>query len=297
MVAALVWTTVSIETIIVNYNAGEVLQRCLKALLASNEQTKITLIDNASSDGSAENISNLYGHHQGIEFLFNATNLGFAAAVNAVARRSSAQWLLILNPDCILRTDALTRLRGALESDGQAALAGPMVLDDSGRVQRATARRFPGPLKSFMTASGLWRLGKWFPGFIGVEIDVATLGNDAEICEAVSGACMLVRRSALAELDYLDEGYAMHCEDIDLMYRLAANGWHCLFVPRAVVVHIQGESSRSRPSWVHFQKHRSLARFFKKFQAGSTSAPIRALVYAGIWLRFMVLWPLVLIRN
>jgi len=108
---------------------------------------------------------------------------------------------------------------------------------------------------------------------------------------------MLIRRSVFEAVGYLDEGYQMHCEDLDLMFRLAERGWHCLYVPRASCVHLQGASSRSRPNWVHFQKHRGMARFFKKFQAETTSFPVRLLVYTGIWLRFVILWPVALIRH
>ena len=163
----------SIAAIIVNYNAGEVLQQSVNALLNSTEHIKLTVVDNASSDNSAQNLQNLLGNRQGIEFLFNPRNLGFAPAVNAVARRSNADWVLILNPDCLLEAESLTRLKAALENDPQAGLAGPAVLDEAGKTQRATMRRFPDPWKSLMTTSGLWRLGKWFPAFHGVEVDVS----------------------------------------------------------------------------------------------------------------------------
>ncbi len=287
----------TVATIIVNYNAGETLLHCVTALLKSNVQTSLTVVDNASSDGSAETVRSLFGNRQEVEILFNAENPGFAPAVNAAARRSDADWILILNPDCMLEPETLGRLKHALESDNKAGLAGPAVLDENGLIQRATLRRFPDPWKSLMAASGLWRLGKWFPLFHGIEVDVTAVNGGAIICEAVSGACMLIRRSALQAVDFLDEEYAMHCEDLDLMFRIREQGWHCLYVPQARCVHEQGLSSRSRPTWVHFQKHRGMARFFSKFQASSTFFPLRVLVYAGIWLRFIVLWPLVLIRR
>ena len=288
---------VSIVTIIVNFNAGELLQQCVGALRRSTIHTSITIVDNASSDGSAENLRNLYGNQSGIEFLFNPSNLGFAAAVNAVAGRQEADYLLILNPDCMLESTALERLHAALENDSNAAMAGPAVYDGEGNIQRATVRRFPTPWRSLMTASGFWRLGKWFPLFHGVEVNVSTLNDETEIVEAVSGACMLIRLSSFKAVDYMDEGYRMHCEDLDLMARLAGKGWHCLYVPKAGCVHQQGRSSRSRPTWVHYQKHRGMVRFFEKFQAETTSFPVRILVYAGIWLRFAILWPLVLLRR
>lgn len=287
----------SVATIIVNFNAGELLQQCVSALRRSTVHTSLTIVDNASSDGSTESLRNLYGNQSGIEFLFNPSNLGFAAAVNAIASRVEADYLLILNPDCMLEPTALEHLQTALDNDSDAALAGPAVYDGSGNIQRATARRFPTPWKSLMTASGLWRLGKWFPALHGVEVNVHKLSSGAEVVEAVSGACMLVKRSAFAAVGYMDEAYCMHCEDLDLMYRLAKKGWHCLYVAQASCVHSQGKSSGSRPTWVHYQKHRGMVRFFRKFQAGTTSLPVRMLIYTGIWLRFVILWPLVLIRR
>lgn len=287
----------SIATIIVNYNAGEMLGHCVKAVLKSSEASHVTVIDNASTDRSAENLNNLYGNRQAVSFLFNPDNMGFAPAVNAVARNLDDDWILILNPDCIIERETLGRLKAALEQDPNAGLAAPAVLDEGGRMQRATRRHFPDPWKSLMTTSGLWRLGKWLPSLQGVEMNQRLKSEKAEICDAVSGACMLVRRSALHEAGYLDEDYGMHCEDLDLMYRLKLAGLHCLFVPQARCVHHQGLSSSQRPGWVHFQKHRGMVRFFKKFQAASHSLPVRMLVYVGIWLRFLVLWPLVLIKR
>ena len=287
----------TVATIIVNFNAGETLQQCVKALLESEEPTKVVIVDNASSDESAQRLQQSLENQQGVEFLFNTTNPGFAPAVNAAARHLDVDWLLILNPDCIVEPETLGRLKTALENDTSAALAGPAVRDENGQIQRATLRRFPSPWRSLMTATGLWRLGKRFPVFHGVEVDIAESASDTITCDAVSGACMLVRRGALEEAGFLDEEYGLHCEDLDLMYRLKERGWHCLFVPQANCVHKQGLSSRSRPTWVHFQKHLGMVRFFKKFQAAKTNFPLRMLVYAGIWLRFLISWPLILIRR
>jgi GT2 family glycosyltransferase len=283
---------VSIAVIIVNYNAGETLTACVNAVLKSADAIHVTVVDNASTDRSAENLNNLYGNQSAVSFLFNPTNRGFAPAVNTIARHVDAEWVLVLNPDCVVEHRAVAELQSALEDDPQAGLASPAVLDDAGRMQRANRRHFPDPWKSLMTTTGLWRLGRWIPGFSGIEAVHDGSQGEPEVCEAVSGACMLIRRDALKEIGYFDEQYAMHCEDLDLMFRLKLAGWHCLFVPRARCVHRQGLSSSSRPGWVHFQKHRGMLRFFKKFQADSHAFPVRWLVYAGIWLRCLALWPM-----
>jgi GT2 family glycosyltransferase len=108
---------------------------------------------------------------------------------------------------------------------------------------------------------------------------------------------MLLDRKVITELGLFDEGYGLHCEDLDLMYRLRNAGWQCLFVPAASAVHEQGVSSRSRPFWVHRQKHLGMARFFRKFQAAEYGPPIRWLVYSGIWARFVLLSPIVWLKK
>jgi GT2 family glycosyltransferase len=287
----------SVTAIVVNFNGGDALGECVGALMSGSIQPRIMVADNASTDGSFERLQNLYGHSQGVEFLANPGNLGFAPAVNALARQANTEYLLILNPDCMLDRTALEKLRNSLDEKPSAGLAGPCVRDPGGSIQRGSYRRFPRPGNALLTFSGLSFLGAWFPAFNGVEISQRNWPKEAVVADAVSGACMLVRRQALEAVSYLDESYGLHCEDIDLMYRLKLAGWQTLFVPGAQAVHIQGVSSRSRPFWVHRQKHLGMLRFFKKFQAKETALPLRWMVYIGIFLKYLLTLPLVLIRR
>jgi GT2 family glycosyltransferase len=294
----------AVDAIVVNFNAGEALLRCLRSVFAQDLPVRLTVVDNASTDGSADRAAAEFAGRPGFALLCNPDNPGFATAVNqAIALpdpRPPADYLLILNPDCELTPGALAALCRALEADPAAGLAGPLVMDAAGHAQRGTLRRFPDPWKSFVTFSGLWRLGARWPRFRGVEVEGA-LPEEVTRAEAVSGACMLVRRPAFLAAGCMDARYGLHCEDLDLMYRLRQGGLHCLYVPQARAVHQQGLSSRSRPLWVHWQKHRGMQLFFRKFQARRYGGPLgRALrwaVIAGIWARFALTLPLVLLRN
>jgi len=289
--------TAAIQVIIVNFNAGETLTRCVQSVLSTREKLNITVFDNASADGSAAQVQSLFGRLENVEILCNDENIGFARAVNAAAGMGNEELLLILNPDCELLPGALGYLKQALENDPDAALAGPTVVDRTGVIQKGTLRRFPDPWNSLVTLTGLWRLGRWFPAFKGVNRHQSDLPENNSMAEAVSGACMLVRRQAFESAGNMDEAYGLHCEDLDLMYRLQQQGNHCIFVPAARVFHQQGVSSRSRPFWVHRQKHLGMQRFFLKFQAERYPFPVRWLVIAGIWLRYLLTLPLVLIRS
>jgi len=283
--------------IVVNYNSGGLLAQCVLDMLRGEEPPEIRVVDNASKDDSAANLKNLYAGSPDVELVFNPVNIGFGPAVNAAMASVASEFLLVINPDCRVDPSTLKRLREALVEDAAAALAGPLVRDENGRPEKATLRRFPTVLRSFMTITGLWRLERWIPAFAGVVVDPAWVECKVIRAEAVSGACMLFRRKSLVAAGGFDEQYTLHCEDLDLMYRFQALGQHCLFVADAGAIHLKGVSSRSRPFWVHRQKHRGMARFFSQHQAQGHVAPVRWLVYFGIWLHFLLLLPLIFFRR
>lgn len=289
----------AVAVLVVNFNAGDALARCVESVLSQQVPLQLVIVDNASTDGSAERVRELYGRRAKLRLLRNADNRGFARAVNQAAAAPDcrgAEFLLVLNPDCELLPGALRTLLTALREHPQAGLAGPLVIDRHGQPMRGTLRRFPDPWRSLMQFSGLWRLGRRWPVFQGVE-PVADLPTGPVAAEAVSGACMLLRRELFERLDGFDEAYGLHCEDLDLMYRLRRAGAVSLFVPAARVYHLQGLSSRSRPLWVHWQKHLGMQRFFNKFQAADHALPLRWAVVAAIWGRFVLTLPLVLLRR
>ena len=274
--------------VIVNFNAGEALSRCVESVLSQHETTRILLADNASTDRSAETVQAQYGQLDTVEVHLNGENLGFARAVNraaASAHIESADWLLILNPDCELFPGALAALREALERNPSHGLAGPMVVDRHGEPLRGTYRRFPDPWRSLLTFTGLWRLGRFLPLFEGIE-PVATLPETITHAEAVSGACMLLPRQLFLEAGGFDEGYGLHCEDLDWCMRFRAHGWKIYFVPDARVTHFLGVCGRTRPVFVEWHKHKGMIRFYRKFFRHQYPGVLMWLVSLGVWLRF-----------
>ena len=288
-----------VAVLIVNYNAGDALTRCVESVLSQGRDVRLVVVDNASTDNSAQSVNELFGRVGNVNVLFNEENIGFSRAVNQAAdflRDGTETSLLILNPDCELFPGSLRTLLLSLEAEPSAAMAGPAIVDRHGAPMRGTFRRFPDPWRSFLTFTGLWRLGGHLPAFQGIE-PAGELPMEVCEAEALSGACMLVKKEAFFELGGMDEAYGLHCEDLDLMYRMEQAGMKRLFVPTARVYHLQGVSSSSRPAWVHWQKHRGMQRFFTKHKADRYAWPVRWLVTTGIWARFLVTLPLVLIRK
>jgi hypothetical protein len=281
---------VSLTAIVVNYNAGPLLTECVASLVTSGV-TDVRVIDNASSDRSLERLRQQFGRHDSVRVLANPTNRGFGPAVNDQLPLVDRESLLIINPDCRLEAGALGALLGALGADSSIGLAGPAVVDDTGRWEPAACRYFPTPRRAFMAATGLHRLAGAIPALTGIADPNAQALDRVTHVEATSGACMLLRTDAFREVGGFDEAYTLHAEDLDLMRRLQDRGWKVAYVPAARAVHVQGVSSASRPLWVHRQKHRGLARYYAQHRATEDGALTRLLFRAGLWAHWLALLP------
>ena len=114
--------------------------------------------------------------------------------------------------------------------------------------------------------------------------------------EAISGACMMARREAVDDVGLWDEGYFLHCEDLDWCMRFRSKGWKILFVPSARVTHYLGVSSKSRPVFVEWHKHKGMMRFYRKFFKRQYPLGLMGLVAVGVWLRFVLVATLKAVR-
>ena len=276
----------SLEVGIVNYNAGEYLGQCLSPLAGQPLVSHIYVVDNASTDDSLLQARHKIHEAQNIEIVSNDRNYGYARAVNQFLNLARAEYLLILNPDCRVEADTLTTVCAALEAHPDAGMAGCLLLNPDGSEQRGGRRDIPGP------ASSLKRI---FYGRVRAHhgfdlVNTPLPGHPVEV-EAISGAFMLVRRAALMDVGPMDEGYFLHCEDLDWCMRFRQKGWKIMFVPSVSVMHYQGASSSSRRVFVLWHKHRSMWRFYRKFYLAQYSALFNVLVWLGIWTRFGLLVP------
>lgn len=283
--------------IIINFNAGEALLRCVASVLATREALTVVVADNQSSDRSCEVLRSRYGSAPRLSILENQQNLGFGPAVNVCAQSASEPYLLILNPDCELFPDTLLKLRQALEHDPDAALAAPLVVDHQGNLMRGNLRKLPDPWKALLTGTGLSRLSAWLPAFSGIEVPDRNFPQETGPAEAVSGACMLVRTEVFRSLGGFDESFSMHFEDLDLMARIQQSGRHCLFVPKARAVHQAGVSSASRPLWVHKEKHAGMQRYFRKHVFHRHGVLMSLVVSLANGLHYLLTLPLALLRQ
>ncbi len=273
----------TISAIIVNYNAGALLRGCVTSLLNCQMEIEIIVVDNASSDGSLDGLSAF----PQTRIIRNPANVGFAAACNIGAWVASAQCLLFLNPDCYLQPSAVTELLAELQSNERVGMVGGLLVNPDGTEQAGGRRAMPTPWRSFVRAFGLVRFANRWPRlFFDFHMHKQLLPNNPIEVEAISGACMLVKRKAIEDVGLWDEGYFLHCEDLDWCMRFRQKGWKVMFVPSARVTHARGVCGRNRPVFVEWHKHKGMMRFYRKFFRHQYPGVLMGLVAVGVWLRF-----------
>jgi GT2 family glycosyltransferase/nucleoside-diphosphate-sugar epimerase len=264
------------SVIIVSYNSSALLIECVRSVLASALPIEVIVSDNGSSDCSIEPLVDMAAADGRLRVLSNGRNLGFAAGNNAALPLARGDYILFLNPDCIVRPDTLARMVAALGARPAAGMAGCLIRNADGSEEKSCRRRLPTPR-----------------ALLGQLFSSATQSGEAMptapvAVEAISGAFMMVRRAMLERIGSFDDGYFMHWEDVDLCQRFQAAGPEILFVPDVEVTHFKGRSSRRRPLRIEWYKHRGLMRFFRKFHFAGWRALLFAPVAAAIVVRFLL---------
>jgi GT2 family glycosyltransferase len=273
----------TLSTIIVNYNAGSLLRKCVDSLLACPLDIKIIVVDNASSDASLDGLQDL----SQVCVIRNPANVGFAAACNIGVQASSAPFLLFLNPDCVVAPDTLRTLLASLQSGDRVGMVGGLLVNEDGTEQGGGRRAVPTPWRAFVRAFGLQRFAnRWPKLFYDFHLHKQPLPDSPIEVEAISGACVLVKRDVMEDVGLWDEGYFLHCEDLDWCMRFRQKGWKILFVPSAQVTHVFGACSQTRPVFVEWHKHKGMIQFYRKFFRNQYPGVLMGLVVAGVWLRF-----------
>jgi GT2 family glycosyltransferase len=278
-------TNLDVSVVIVNYNAGSLLLECLKLCLP--QVGHVVVVDNASSDSSIDLVEIHFRGSSKLQVISNEFNLGFAAACNQGAEVCLGDFVLFLNPDCMADAGSIGLLREALLSDLYAGMSGGLLLDSDGREQQGGRRYVPTPWRSLVRVLHLEALDQRWPKlFQNFNLYKQPLPKTTVTLEAISGACTMVKREAMRDVGPWDEGYFLHCEDLDLCMRYRQKAWSILFVPSAQFTHFQGACSRSRPIFVEWHKHRGMMRFYGKFFRHQYPGLLMLLVGIGVWLRF-----------
>jgi GT2 family glycosyltransferase len=227
------------DVIVVSFNSAKELRDCVSPLAGSSD-VNVYVVDNASTDGSLDTVRDL-----DVELIQLERNGGFAYGVNAGWRAGNGAAVLLLNPDARIDLDGIARLEAVLRERPEVGAVAPRIVHTDGTLD-FSLRRFPRLVSTYAQALLLHRL---FPsaGWTDELVREPEAYAEPRVVDWVSGACVLVRRSALLGADLLDEGFFMYCEDIDLCRRLRDSRFTVRYEPSVVVVH-EGGASAPRPS-------------------------------------------------
>lgn len=274
-----------VSVVIVNYNAGPFLAECVRTALP--QVSEVLVVDNASSDASLDFCSRQFPNEAKLIVIRNNANLGFAAACNIGGALAKHELVFFLNPDCSLDVSTVSELVRAIESEDFVGMVGGLLINADGSEQGGGRRAVPTPWRSFVRAFGLSRFAdRWPKLFFDFHLHKQSLPAQPIEVEAISGACMLVKRKAMEDVGLWDDGYFLHCEDLDWCMRFRQRGWKILFVPSARIIHALGVCGRNRLVFVEWHKHRGMMRFYRKFFRHQYPGVLMGLVSVGVWLRF-----------
>lgn len=249
-----------VSVVVVTHESVEDIDACLTSLRAAQKEAtfEVIVVDNASHDGTADLVAE---RHPDVRLIRKTRRSGFSTNCNIGAAAATGKYVLLLNPDTVVRPGTVRSLFDYLDRHADVAAVGPRLVYPDGRPQ-PSARRFPtmkaavvrrSPARLLLRNSSTERAH--------LMLDEHSTERDADW---LLGAAILVRADALRELGGLDEGYRLYCEDIDLCFRLHRAGWRVRYFPEAVVVHALAETTRQRfftvKTWWHL---RSMARFVR----------------------------------
>ena len=250
-----------VSVIIVNWNTKDLLRDCLSSVYerAGDVDYEIIVVDNASTDGSAEMVKSVFKH---VILIENPDNRGFARANNQGMAVAKGRYVLLLNSDTVVLDNAIANTVRFADAHPRAAVTGCRVLNPDGTVQ-LTCFMFPSVLNMLLSSTYLYKL---FPKnrFFGRERMTWWDRSDERQVDVVTGCFMLVRREAIDQVGMMDERFFMYAEETDWCYRFRQSGWEVLFAPVGRIIHLGGQSASQKPVAMIVQLRLSILRFIRK---------------------------------
>lgn len=264
-----------VAAVVVTYDALPWIEQCLDSLRGA----ETVVVDHGSSDGTVAFVRESFPEAKVVE----AENRGLGAGWNIGVRETSSTYVLLLNADAWLHEGALDRLCNFADTRPRVAVVGPRLLNPDGTLQRSV-RGYP---TVWRLATEYLFLRKLAPGSSALNAFYAGGFDHDEVreVEVVMGACMLLRREAIAEVGDCDEDYFLFSEETDWCYRFREAGWGVVFLPGAECVHVRGASHSGR---LYRENLRGHLLFLWKHRGAKEAERARRLLLASLRLRALV---------
>jgi GT2 family glycosyltransferase len=285
-----------VSIILVNWNSAGFLRNCLGCIYSGPlpAAMETVVVDNASFDGAGKMVQEQFPQ---VLFLQSGENLGFARANNLGVQASCGRILLFLNPDTVVRGEAIREMARTLESLPDAGALGCRILNGDESLQTSAVQSFPTilnqaldfePLRRRIPRSALW----------GIEA-LYRSGNSPSPVEMVSGACLAIKRTVFERVGGFSPEYFMYGEDIDLCRKVWNSGWKIYYLPTASVIHFGGQSAK-RQTASNFSTlcmQQSMQTYIEKFHGRTYAMAYRLSRAAVAFLRVAVMIPLRLLPG
>lgn len=255
-----------LSIIIVNWNSREYLERCIASILANTRTLsfEIIVIDSGSFDGCEQMLRESYPQ---VRFIQSASNLGFARSNNQAFEQSAGECVLFLNPDTELTGPAIERLWRSLNSLPDAGIVGCKLLNSNGTVQTSCVQSMPTILNKTLDSEFL--RSRWPKCSLWGTAALFERADQPQEVEAISGACMMLKRSTFKHVGGFSEDYFMYAEDIDLAYKVRRAGYrHYVLVDTTVVHHGGASSGKTASAFTAVMMREATWRFLRKTRGG-----------------------------
>lgn len=275
-----------IGAVTVSFGSERVLAEFLPSVAAATTESVVLVV--ADNRPNISRTVERLVESAGGNYLAIDSNPGYGGAVNraVAALPPTVEWILVSNPDVVLEPDAIDVLVRAGDADPRIGAVGPAILNEDGTLY-PSARRIPSIGNGIGHALfvNVWPGNRWSRAYLDAPAADGAVARDAGW---LSGACVLVRRSAFERVGGFDEGYFMYFEDVDLGYRLGRAGYRNRYEPTARVLHTGAHSTSNASAQMIDAHHRSAARFLSRKYPGPWLWPVRVGLRAGLWVRSQV---------
>lgn len=274
-----------ISIVITNWNDEKHLQICLESLAdcSKTRSVEVIVVDNASTDGSAELVASRFPD---VRLIRSRVNLGYPTGVNTGIRASVGDYVFVLNSDIRLLDDCVDRLVDYLDAHTDIGMIGPKILNGD-LTHQSSCRYFPTLWNNFCDTSRLTsacKSARWLSG----EHMLHFQGDRRVDVDVLVGCFWVLPRRAMEQFGLMDEGFFIYAEDVDWCKRCWAAGWRVVFYPEAQAIHYRGVSTvKKDPVRFAITQQQSVIRYWQKYHGVFGGLAIRGLLFMGTALRFV----------
>ncbi|MCB9107514.1 MAG: glycosyltransferase family 2 protein [Anaerolineales bacterium] len=281
-----------LSIVIVSWNTRDLLLQCLESVYQEIRtfpllEMETWVVDNASTDDSVSEVREKYPE---VKLILNQNNVGFAGGNNQAISQCSGRYVLLLNPDTVIKPNGLKSLIDFMDANPQAGAAGSMLLNPNGTLQTSC---YPAPTLSrefwrlfhldTIRPYGVYRMSDW---------DM----NSATEVDVIQGASLVLRKEALEQVGLLDDTYFMYTEEVDLCYRLQKSSWLLYWVPESKVVHYGGQSTQQVATKMFLCLYESKLIFIRKHHGWLAAQAYKLTLVLATSIR-LILSPLALLEK